>query len=103
LARGGAGRERRDDGSSFSPGVFWCRGRSRGFQFPPEVSLLAVRWYLQFGLSYRDAEELLIERGIEVDHVTVYRWVQRFTHSWLMPPVRAGTPLASAHSSTRPM
>jgi len=40
--------------------------------------VLAVRWYLRFGLSYRDVEELLAERGIEVDHVTVYRWVQRF-------------------------
>jgi transposase, IS6 family len=38
-----------------------------------------VRWYLRYGLSYRDVEELLAERGIEVDHVTVYRWVQRFT------------------------
>jgi DDE domain len=37
-----------------------------------------VRWYLRFGLSYRDVEELLAERGIEVDHVTVHRWVQRF-------------------------
>ncbi|HUP72398.1 MAG TPA: IS6 family transposase [Acidimicrobiales bacterium] len=50
-----------------------------GFRFPPEVILLAVRWYLRFGLSYRDVEELLAERGVEVDHVTVYRWVQRFT------------------------
>ena len=41
--------------------------------------MLAVRWYLRFGLSYRDVEELLAERGVEVDHVTVYRWVQRFT------------------------
>ena len=41
--------------------------------------LLAVRWYLRYGLSYRDVEELLAERGIEVDHVTIYRWVQRFT------------------------
>jgi IS6 family transposase len=41
--------------------------------------VLAVRWYLRFGLSYRDVEELLTERGIKVDHVTVYRWVQRFT------------------------
>jgi transposase-like protein len=41
--------------------------------------VVAVRWYLRFGLSYRDVEELLAERGIEVDHVTVYRWVQRFT------------------------
>ena len=40
---------------------------------------VAVRWYLRYGLSYRDVEELLAERGIEVDHVTVYRWVQRFT------------------------
>lgn len=49
-----------------------------GFRFPPEVILLAVRWYLRFGLSYRDLEELLSERGIEVDQVTLYRWVQRF-------------------------
>ena len=40
---------------------------------PPEVITLAVRWYLRYGLSYRDLEELLAERGITVDHVTVYR------------------------------
>src|ERR1700694_3554522 len=50
-----------------------------GFRFPLEIIVLAVRWYLRYGLSYRDVEELLAERGIEVDHVTVYRWVQRFT------------------------
>ena len=50
-----------------------------GFRFPPDVILLAVRWYLRYSLSYRDLEELLTERGIEVDHVTLYRWVQRFT------------------------
>ena len=51
--------------------------------------LLAVRWYLRYGLSYRDVEELLAERGVDVDHVTVYRWVQRFT-----PLVdRRGTPM----------
>ena len=49
-----------------------------GYRFPPEVITLAVRWYLRFGLSYRDVEELLAERGIEVDHVTIYRWVHRF-------------------------
>jgi IS6 family transposase len=43
------------------------------------VILLAVRWYLRYGPSYRDVEELLAERGIDVDHVTIYRWVQRFT------------------------
>jgi|SRR5829696_5153003 len=50
-----------------------------GFRFPSDVIVLAVRWYLRFGLSYRDLEELLAERGVEVDHVTIYRWVQRFT------------------------
>jgi IS6 family transposase len=50
-----------------------------GFRFPAEVITVAVRWYLRFGLSYRDVEELLAERGVEVDHVSVYRWVQRFT------------------------
>jgi IS6 family transposase len=50
-----------------------------GFRFPPDVIVLAVRGYLRFGLSYRDVEELLAERGVEVDHVTVYRWVLRFT------------------------
>ena len=50
-----------------------------GFRFPPDVIGVAVRWYLRYGLSYRDVEELLAERGIVADHVTVYRWVQHFT------------------------
>ena len=50
-----------------------------GFRFPPEVIVVAVRWYLRYCLSYRDVEELLVERGVEVDHVTVFRWVQRFS------------------------
>ena len=55
------------------------RGWFAGYRVPPELIMLAVRWYLRFGLSYRDVEELLAERGVEVDHVTIYRWVQRFT------------------------
>src|SRR5215468_1218935 len=47
-------------------------------QFQPEVILLAVGWYLRFSLSYRDVEELLAERGLLADHVTVWRWVQRY-------------------------
>ncbi len=50
-----------------------------GYRFPREVIAVAVRWYLRYGLSYRDVEELLAGRGIEVDHVTIYRWVQRST------------------------
>src|SRR3981081_2252775 len=47
-------------------------------QFEPEVILLAVGWYLRFSLSSRDGEELLAERGLHADHVTVWRWVQRY-------------------------
>ena len=39
---------------------------------------MAVGWYLRFSLSYRDVEELVRERGLSVDHVTVWRWVQRY-------------------------
>jgi hypothetical protein len=56
------------------------------------VIVLAVRWYLRFGLSYRDIEELLAERGVQVDHVSVFRWVQRFT------PLLAGAARWSRHA-----
>ena len=60
-----------------------CRGSAavqlRRIPVPPAVIMLAGRWYLRYGLSYRDVEDLLAERGITVDHVTIYRWVQRFT------------------------
>lgn len=49
------------------PRVSTPRSGFAGFRFPPEVIILAVRWYLRFGFSYRDVEELLAERGIEVD------------------------------------
>jgi hypothetical protein len=54
-----------------------------GCRFPREVIAVAVSWYLRYGLSYRDVEELLGERGIEVDHVTIYRWVQTFTAEFI--------------------
>ncbi len=54
-----------------------------GFRFPREVISVAVRWYLRYGLSYRDVEELLAERGVTVDHVTIYRWVQRFAPEFI--------------------
>jgi transposase-like protein len=56
-----------------------AEGGVRRLPVPAEVIVVAVRWYLRFNLSYRDVEELLVERGVEVDHVSVYRWVQRFT------------------------
>jgi transposase, IS6 family len=50
-----------------------ARSAFAGFCFPPEMIVLSVRWYLRFALSYRDVEEFLAERGIQVDHTTVYR------------------------------
>src|SRR3546814_6179534 len=50
----------------------------KGRHFTSEVILWAVRWYCRYGISYRDLEEMLSERGIDVDHTTIYRWVQRY-------------------------
>ena len=51
----------------------------KGFRFPPEIIVVAVQSYLRYGLSYRDIEELMDDRGIDVDQVTIYRWVRRST------------------------
>src|ERR1700692_4477003 len=48
-------------------------------QTEPAIILCAVRWYLRYSLSLRDVEELLQERGLEADHTTVWRWVQRYS------------------------
>ena len=47
-------------------------------QFEPEIIVCAIRWYLRYSLSYREVQELLAERGINVDHSTIWRWVQRY-------------------------
>ncbi len=46
--------------------------------FQSDIILLCVRWYLRYSLSYRDVEEMMLERGLHVDHTTIYRWVQRY-------------------------
>src|SRR6201987_1915001 len=51
-------------------------------QFEPEVILLAVGWYLRFSLSYRDVEELLADRGLHADHVTIWRWCRATPRKW---------------------
>ena len=43
-----------------------------------EIILLCVRWYLRYALSYRDLEEMMRERGLSLDHTTIYRWVQAY-------------------------
>ena len=47
-------------------------------QFEPALILQCVRWYLRYALSYRDLEDMMRERGLCVDHTTIYRWVQRY-------------------------
>ncbi len=47
--------------------------------YEAEIVLLCIRWYLRYALSYRDLEEIMAERGLRVDHTTIYRWVQRYT------------------------
>ena len=50
----------------------------KGRQTDPELIVCAVRWYLRYPLSLRDVEELHSERGLEADHTTIWRWVQRY-------------------------
>ncbi len=52
---------------------------TRGHIFERQIIMLHVRWYLSYKLSYRDLEEMARERGLEVDHTTIYRWVIKFT------------------------
>ena len=52
----------------------WFKGR----QFSAEVILWAVRWYLMFPVSFRDLELMLLDRGVEVDHTTIFRWIQAY-------------------------
>ena len=49
-----------------------------GRHFQGEIILWAVRWYCKYGISYRELQEMLAERGVNVDHTTIYRWVQRY-------------------------
>ena len=51
----------------------------KGAHFPPEVILMGVRWYVAYPLSTRHVEELMEERGVEVDHSTINRWVIKYS------------------------
>jgi transposase-like protein len=50
----------------------------KGRHFEGEIVLWAVRWYCRYGISYRDLEQMMAERGVPVDHTTIYRWVQAY-------------------------
>ena len=49
-----------------------------GLPFQGEIILWGVRWYCKYGISYRELQEMLAERGINVNHSTIYCWVQRY-------------------------
>ena len=50
----------------------------KGRHFQADIILICTRWYLRYALSYRDIEEMMTERGLSVDHTTIYRWVQEY-------------------------
>ncbi len=58
--------------SSCRPPLFWKR------KFEPQIIVTGVQWYLRFCLSLRDVEELMAERGLAVDHTTIWRWIQAY-------------------------
>lgn len=51
----------------------------KGAQFPRDVILHAMYFYLRYSVSYRDLEEILSERGVVVDHATLNRWVIKYS------------------------
>src|SRR3546814_13151547 len=66
----------------------WTDGTMMDFKwrhFQGAVILWAVRWYCRYPISYRDLEEMLAERGISVDHTTIYRWVQCYAPEMAKP------------------
>ena len=51
----------------------------KGRHFNHDMILQSIRWYLAYSLSYRDIEEIMQERGYEVDHSTINRWIVHYT------------------------
>jgi len=58
----------------------------KGKQFQQDVIIVAVGYYLRYNLSYREVQEILYDRGINVSHTTIYRWVQDIPVSTLLLP-----------------
>jgi transposase-like protein len=67
----------------------------RGHCIEKDIILLCVRWYLACPLSYRNLEEMLEERGVQVVHSNIYRWVQKFTPHLGLPLTARNAPWAA--------
>ena len=77
--------------------------RFHGGHFPKCIVLQAIFWYLRYSLSYRDIEELMKERGVEIDHATVQRWVVKYTPiNWKLSSGKGRKLLAPAGEWMRP-
>jgi hypothetical protein len=67
-----------DDGETVMKKTQSLEGLFKGRHFERDIIVLCVRWYLRYKLSYRDLVEMMAERGLEVAHTTIMRWVRRF-------------------------
>ncbi len=71
--------------------------------FQADIILLCVRWYLRYSLSYRDLEEMMLERGLHVDHTTIYRLqYSAMPRSWTSGVGLSSKPATTPGKSTRP-
>ena len=72
----------------------WLMSAFKWRHFAGEVIFWAVRWYCRYSISYRELEEMLAERGVEVDHTTLYRWTQRYAPERPFEKSGRGEPLS---------
>ena len=72
-----------------------------GRHFDREVIILCVRWYLRFKLSYRDLVEMMTERGLDLAHTTILRWVRRYVPEFIKHWNRFRKPVGRALASGR--
>jgi len=75
----------------------------KGAHFPPEVILMGVRWYVAYPLSTRHVEALMEERGVEVDHSTINRWVIKYTRNSRRQSTGASAPCGSVGGWMKPI
>ena len=86
----------------------WFGGRRvliefKGSHFERDVILWGVRWYAAYPISYRQLEEMMQDRGVEVDHSTLNRWVSSMSHCWSRNFVRASVQWVAVGEWTRPI
>jgi transposase-like protein len=75
----------------------------KGSHFERDVILWGVRWYVAYPISYRQLEEMMDERGVEVDHSTLNRWVLKYVRCWRRNSARASVRSDPVGDWTRPM